>query len=159
MNEKNLNDQTRELTIPPPPETRQGHWYLLTGLVLGVIIGLIFSWLIWPVVYEHTAPKNLSEPYKEIYRGTIARVYAVTGDLERAISRLDLLEDEDIVHSLGAQAQQTLADGRTEEARSLALLASAIQGALLPEPAQTSTASPDEVLVPTQTLPQITTYP
>jgi len=122
-----LNEQTQEFRIVPQPETKRHHWYLLTGLILGISIGLIFTWLLCPVVYQDTSPASLVPGYKEIYRSTIAQVYAATGNLERASSRLVLLEDEDVVFALGAQAQQALAEGLEKEARALALLASAIQ--------------------------------
>lgn len=127
MTEPLLNDHTQEMKIAPVADEKGKSWYLLTGLLIGILIGLVFTWLICPAVYEDTTPASLSDSYKAIYRGTIAQVYAATGDLERAVSRLALLEDEDIVFALGAQAQGALADGRGVEAHALALLASAIQ--------------------------------
>lgn len=130
-----LNDQTQELRITPQPEEKSHHWYLLTGIIIGIAAGLIITWLLFPVVYQDTSPASLSPAYKEIYRSTIAQVYAATGNLERAASRLALLEDEDVIYALGAQAQRALADGQEKEARALALLASEIQAAI---PTETS---------------------
>ncbi len=130
-----LNDQTQELRIISPSEEKRHHWYLLTGLIIGIAAGLIITWLLFPVVYQDTLPASLSPAYKEIYRSTIAQVYASTGNLERAVSRLALLEDEDVIYALGAQAQRVLADGQEKEARALALLASEIQAVI---PAETS---------------------
>jgi len=122
-----MSDQTREIKLNPPRKSKKSNWYLLTGLVLGLAAGLIFTWVIFPVVYEDTSPATLTEGYKEIYRRIIAEVYTATGDLDRAASRLNLLEDDDPISALGAQAQRALADGREKEARALALLASSIQ--------------------------------
>ena len=130
-----MNDQTQELRINTQPEEKKHHWYLLTGLIIGIAAGLIITWLLFPVVYQDTLPASLSPAYKEIYRSTIAQVYAATGNLERAASRLALLEDEDVIYALGAQAQRALADGQEKEARALALLASEIQAAI---PTETS---------------------
>ena len=127
MSESSLNNQSQEIRHAPTQEKKLGQWYLLTGLLIGILLGLAFTWLIWPVVYVDTTPASLSNSYKAIYRGTIAQTYAATGNLERAVSRLALLENEDIVFALGAQAQAALADGRSAEAHALALLASAIQ--------------------------------
>lgn len=140
-------NETREVPAAPPPRPpKKGNWYLLTGLVIGFILGLVYAWLLNPVVYEHTAPANLREADKDTYRSLIAQVYASTGDLKRAASRLALLEDAEPVFTLGAQAQRLMAEGRVEEARALALLAAAVQtGMAWP------TASPSPV--PTQTLP------
>jgi hypothetical protein len=128
-----LNDQTQELRIAPQPEEKRHHWYLLTGLIIGIAAGLIITWLLFPVVYQDTSPASLSPAYKEIYRGTIAQVHTTSGNLERAVGRLALLEDEDIIYALGAQAQRALADGQEKEARALALLASEIQAVIPPE--------------------------
>lgn len=163
MRKKKMNDQTQEMRFQPQRDPKKGHWYLISGLILGVVAGLIFTWLLFPVEYEDTSPGTLAEDYKEIYRRTIAEVYLVTGDLDRAISRLNLLEDDDIVFALGAQAQRALADGREKEAQALALLASAIQsgqstGETIP-PLITPSEAPDEPTIPTQTIPLLTPEP
>jgi len=134
-------EETRQIRVsdPRPPEVvineRKGTqekqpfpWYLLTGLILGFLLGLFYAWLINPVVYSNTEPATLRADFKDNYRLTIAQAYAASGDVERAQSRLALLRDEDTVFALGSQAQQALAAGFSEDARALALLASAVQG-------------------------------
>lgn len=119
-----------QATVTQPPEPRERRpfpWYLLTGLIFGFLLGLLYAWLLNPVVYSNTEPATLRADYKDLYRATIAQAYAATGDLARAQSRLDLLRDEDIVFALGTQAQQMLAAGEADDARALALLASALQ--------------------------------
>lgn len=159
-----MTDDTREIKITPEPAAKETHWYLMTGLVMGFLLGLIYAWMINPVVYENTQPDTLKDNFKDTYRVTIAQVYSTTGNLERATLRLALLNDDDPVYALGAQAQRSLADGEDEKARSLALLASALQlnassleliEAATPEPTSPPTISP----VPTQTLPAITPLP
>lgn len=163
MNDKTRDDQTREIRISSRSRAKKGHWYLLTGLLIGFAVGLIFAWLISPIVYQDTTPGTMAEGYKEIYRRTIAEVYVATGNLERATSRLKLLEDEDSVFALGAQAQRAMSDGRENEARALALLASAIQSGQTPVETQAPLISPSETqiesAVPTQTLPPTTPIP
>ncbi len=137
----------------------------MTGLILGLILGLVYAWLINPVVYENTAPASLGDAHKDFYRSTIAQVYAVTGDLQRAALRLTLLEDPDPIIALGSHAQRALAEGQDAEARALALLAAALQSSsLFPEtepelaPQQpTPTETPGGV--PTYTLPAPATTP
>lgn len=127
-----------EVVISPPetpPEPKQFPWYLLTGLILGFLLGLLYAWMINPVVYSDTEPASLRADFKGNYRLTIAQSFAATGDLERAASRLALLNDEDPIFILGSQAQQALAAGFAEDGRALALLAAALQRdmeALLP---------------------------
>ncbi len=163
MGKKILSDQTREIKIITPRNVNRSHWYLLTGLVLGVIAGLIFAWLIYPVIYEDTTPATLTEDYKKIYIRIIAEVYAATNDLERATSRLNLLEDADVVLTLGAHAQRALAEGQENQARALALLASAIQmdqsAGEIPPPLISPSETSEEVGIPTQTLQQPTPEP
>ena len=162
---QNLPEATRELHVPPPPiepipqdpEPSRGSWYLLTGIVLGLIFGLVYAWLVNPVVYHDTHPASMKDSFKDSYRRTIAQAYAETGNLDRAVSRLALLKDPDPVYALGAQAQQALAEGQPEEARALALLASALQdrGSMEVEPIPTATLPP----IPTRTLPVNTSTP
>jgi hypothetical protein len=156
-------DETQVLrTSPEEPAGNRGGWYLLTGLVLGLILGLVYAWVIDPVVYENTLPGDLAAEHKDTYCCMIAQAYAATGNLERAALRLDILDDEDPYYALGAQAQCALAEGRSEEARALALLASAIKSyqadsedLLSTPPLPTATQN----ILPTYTLPIATSTP
>jgi hypothetical protein len=124
----------------PEEEEKQSAWYLLTGLILGLLLGLAYTWWINPVAYQDTSPASLKEPYKDQYRSIIAQVYVETGDLTRAQSRLALLKDADPILALGAQAQKILAQtGSEAEARALAMLAAALQTQLTPTPSLTET--------------------
>ncbi len=133
----------------------RGPWYLITGFVLGLILGVAYSWIVRPVQYINTSPASLRPDFKDQYRALIAAAYAANGDLVRARGRLSLLQDEDIYRVLAAQAQQTLADGNSsDEARALGLLAVAIgQGPSQPALAGQTTGAPAEEP------PSITTTP
>ena len=156
-------EATRQLQVEPiheqperpPAEEKRGDWYLLTGLILGLILGLIYAWVINPAVYQDTAPASLADPFKDRYRSMIAQAYESTANLERAVSRLALLEDPDPVYALGAQAQQALAEGQSAEAHALALLASALQAPGEATAVPTATLPP----IPTRTLPVDTPAP
>lgn len=101
----------------------RGSWYLLTGIIIGIGLGLLVSWIWWPTQYRDNAPASLSEEYKDRYRAMIAAAYMATGDIERARSRLILFGDADMGASLIAQAQRGLVEGCPEaEIRSLSLL-------------------------------------
>ena len=157
-------DQTQKVRLQLEAGEKKGAWYLLTGLVLGVILGLVYSYLINPVVYTHSVPASLDDHYKDIYRSTIAQVFVATHDFERAALRLALLEDEDPVYALGAQAQRALAEGNSAEAQALAYLASALQvnnPAAVSPPTQNPTvpATTAPASIPTQTLPPLTPLP
>jgi hypothetical protein len=79
----------------------------------------------------------LRADFKEQYRSVIAAAYAASGNLPRALARLDLLMDPDPVEVLNAQAQQILARGESaREADQVAALAQAlVEGAAEATPA------------------------
>ncbi len=108
-------------------EESRGSWYLLTGLVIGIVLGFIYSRSIQPVKYIDTSPESLRAVDKDLYRSMIAVAFVSSGDLIRAKARLELLGDADISKALTEQAQRTLAeDGSSSEAQALGLLALAV---------------------------------
>jgi hypothetical protein len=125
---------------------KKGHWYLLTGILIGFIAGLAIAWIYQPVEYTDTSPASLRSTYKDRYRVMIATAYTANGDLVRAKARLKLLGDENPSQALTEQAQRALAEGSSpEEARSLSLLALAMGQ---PAPGQPG------VITPFPTLPE-----
>ncbi|MFQ5616788.1 MAG: hypothetical protein ACE5GO_10085, partial [Anaerolineales bacterium] len=84
-------------------QNKRGPWYLLTGLIIGITIGVLYAWSISPIKYVDTEPASLREDFKEEYRALIAAAYAANRDLARAQARLTLLEDPDIADTLAAQ--------------------------------------------------------
>lgn len=139
----------------------RGRWYLLTGLVIGAVLGLAYAWLISPREYLDTSPASLQVDFKDQYRAMIALAYVSDGNLARARARLELLQDEDAIRSLAEQAQRTLAEGRSpREAQALGLLAVSLgQGPIPlpslppanPSPSPVATASPSPSPQATQT--------
>jgi hypothetical protein len=127
----------------------RGPWYLLTGLIIGIVLGVLYTRYIQPVDYIDTSPALLRSDFKDQYRVLIATAYTANGDLVRARARLELLKDPDIFRALSEQAQRTLAENSSSvEARSLGLLAIAL-GQAPPGPAlavtqaaQTPTSAP-----------------
>ncbi|MDI6769990.1 MAG: hypothetical protein QMD04_09965 [Anaerolineales bacterium] len=108
-------------------EPRRGHWYLLTGLLIGLTLGLLIAWVISPVQYVDTAPASLHADFKDQYRSMIASAYLATGELGRAQSRLSLLGDADPRQTLTLQAQHALSVGDPSgSAYALARLADAL---------------------------------
>jgi len=135
---------------------RRGPWYLLTGLVIGTALGLVYAWLVQPVEYVDTSPASLRWDFKGRYRALIAAAYMSNGDLVRAHARLELLDDEDMYRSLAEQAQRTLADqGSSDEARALGLLAIALgrdasgQAVIPPSAGRTPTTTSTPPATPT----------
>jgi len=122
----------------------RGNWYLITGALLGLAIGLLYAWLINPVDYVDTAPGTLKPFYKDQYRLMIASAYNANPDIVRAKARLELLGDEDAYRAVAEQAQNALSEGGTPaEAQALGKLAAAL-GRDLPIPVSTPTEESEE---------------
>lgn len=105
-------------------------WAVLLALLVGVGLGLAYSWVISPLQVVDAEPIALRADFKDQYRSAIAAAYAATGDLTRAQARLSLLKDSDPIEALNAQAQRMLASGANgqsfDEADQVAALASAL---------------------------------
>ena len=117
----------------------RGPWYLLTGLILGLALGLAYAWTVQPVRYTDTTPESLRKEFKDQYRGLIASAYLGNADLQRARARLELLGDDDLFRALTEQAQRTMAEnGSDRQAQALGILAIAL-GQAPPGPGQVVT--------------------
>ena len=136
----------------------RGPWYLLTGFAIGIVLGLVYAWLIAPQQYQDrdTSPASLQPEFKDQYRAMIAAAYVATGNLPRAEARLELLDDDDVVRALAEQAQRTLGEGNSPlQAQALGLLAVALgqgESALIPTTIPTETTALEQ----TSNTPQIT---
>jgi len=125
---------------------RRRPYYLITGLVLGLLLGMLYARAINPPVLVNLTPGRLNPVDQDQYRLMIALAFQADGDLGRAIARLDLLGDNPLA-DLATQAQRMLAGGGSmEDARALALLAQALAQPSVPvatlEPSPTETPSP-----------------
>ena len=127
----------------------RGPWYLFTGLILGVVAGLLFSWMILPVNYVDTAPDTLREDFKDTYRALIAVAYLSSGNVERAKVRLGTLNSEGSLDQYETLTRLAEDDGRTQsERQALSLLAAALYSQEVPI-VPTTPGIPTETLQPT----------
>lgn len=118
---------------------RRPPFYLLTGLMIGLILGVVLI-ILFPASRIDLAPANLADEYKAEYRLMVALSYASSGNIVRAQARLALLGDGDPVRALASQAQLALVDSSSQrEARALASLAADIQ--ILFDSAQSTSAA------------------
>ena len=102
---------------------KHGPWFLFTGILIGLIIGIVYSLFINPVKYTNAAPYSLDAESKNQYRVLVALAYAENEDKGRANARLALLGEENPERSLAMLAQQILASGGSPvQARALAKL-------------------------------------
>lgn len=71
-------------------------WLLpLAVFAVGVGLGLLVGWVLWPVQYYDTAPADLHPDYKDEYVRMVALTYDVTHDLTTARNRLTRLDGEE----------------------------------------------------------------
>jgi hypothetical protein len=106
----------------------RGHWYLLTGFILGIGLGLLIAWQLFPVQYQAGLPASLRADFKDEYRYMIAASYAATGNLGRARARLALLKDGNDIQALGDQSERMLANNAAPSVvRSLSVLSDALK--------------------------------
>lgn len=61
---------------------------LLAGLALGLIAGLYFGWVQFPVEFVNSPASSLAERYKDDYIVMVAAGYLKDGDLGGAVERL-----------------------------------------------------------------------
>jgi hypothetical protein len=114
-------------------------WSVLFALLLGLGLGLAYTWVLYPHPNKDAQPSALRADFKDQYRSLIAASYAATGDLPRAQARLSVVGDVDAVEELNAQAQRMRASAQTfERADQVAAFASALgaeaSGGTLPTP-------------------------
>jgi hypothetical protein len=108
---------------------RRFFWSVLLALLVGIGVGLIYSWSLSPKRINNASPVFLRADFKDQYRSVIAAAYQATGNLPRAQARLSLLNDSDPIEALNAQAQRMLASSEAfERADQVAALASALEG-------------------------------
>lgn len=134
----------------------RGPWFLFTGLILGLVIGLAVSRLALPVKYVDAVPAALLPADQENYRRLVALAYQADGDLGRARARLAQLNDSDPVRALNDQA--VVGGNSPQEAGALAKLAEALANA--PAAAQEQpTAAPRATRTLAAETPGITATP
>jgi hypothetical protein len=65
-------------------------WFLIS-IFLGVVVGLVYGWMINPVTYVNTTPDNMRSDYKADYVLMVAEIFQTEQNLPMATRRLDLL--------------------------------------------------------------------
>lgn len=103
--------------------------FVLLGLILGLAGGLVYAWVISPVVYIDASPARLNEQYTDEYIFLVSQSYAATGDWEKARERLDALDDPDAAQRVAALFERYLREGQpSSHVRNLAILTQRLGG-------------------------------
>ncbi|MDH7489774.1 MAG: hypothetical protein QHH80_09725 [Anaerolineae bacterium] len=71
----------------------------LIGLVIGLALGGVVGWVLWPVQYYNTDLPDLRADHQVLYVQMVSEQWELTGDLAQARAAISLL---------GPQAGQTL---------------------------------------------------
>jgi hypothetical protein len=106
------------------------------ALLLGVALGLLIGWVLWPVQYTNTAPAQLRQDYRNDYILMVAAAYQVEKDPEAARERLARLDPEQPERPLVELTETLMAQsGRPGDIQMLVRLAQALDAttpAMLP---------------------------
>lgn len=100
---------------------------IIITLLLGLGLGLAYSWLFSPLHVVDASPVALRADFKDAYRSAIAASYGATNNLARAQARLALLGDSNSLDALNSQAQRLIASGEFAQADQVVALAIALE--------------------------------
>lgn len=123
---------------------------VVIAFVLGVVLGLVgLGWWLWPVQWTSADPADLKPDHKASYLLVIADSYALTGNVELARGRLEVLKgpgesDADLSATLAGLIEDQAETGNADIAMRLQGLSSALSFPSPPTPAPT-TAEPGAV--------------
>ena len=124
----------------------------LAGFLIGLALGLTYTWVIDPPPLTNTSPAALNPHDKEIYTVLIAAAYVADEDLDRARSRLAQLEDPDTEKTIINLAERFINEGRdARDIRALARLSDALGGTSAAMRPFIATSTPTSTLTPTPT--------
>ena len=56
------------------------YWLVAAAFFGGLILGLIFAWLVWPVEWTNATPAQLDPIYQEAYVKMTAELYSLNGN-------------------------------------------------------------------------------
>ena len=68
--------------------------------MVGIILGLIVTWVLWPVEFKNADVADLRSSYKDDYLRMISSAYQADGDLETAKARLNKIGLADPVQAI-----------------------------------------------------------
>jgi len=85
------------------------------GFALGLALSIAIGWWLWPVTYTNTSPAALREDYHDDYVLMVAAGYQVERDLDRAQSRLELLNPDEPAAPAVELAEALIEEGGSEE--------------------------------------------
>jgi hypothetical protein len=70
--------------------------WLGLGIILGIAVGLLIGWVVWPIEFSEADPTVLEDSYQHEYTVMIASAYSLNQDPNLARQRLQSLGKEDV---------------------------------------------------------------
>ena len=116
-------------------------WFFMC-IVLGIVAGLVFGWVIEPRRFAESAPNTLRSDYKADYVLMVAEVYQKDQDLTLAVSRLALLGNDLPVRTVQEAIITASELGYTRQDLQLLGKLSQALGSPLPSPTPALTHTP-----------------
>lgn len=58
------------------------YWLVAAALIVGLVIGIFFAWVVWPVEWTDATPAQLSEPYQDAWVRMTAELYAFNNNTQ-----------------------------------------------------------------------------
>ena len=107
---------------------RAPEWLIqsVAGIALGLALGFVVGWWLWPVTYTNTSPDALRTDYRDDYILMTAAAFEVEHDLEEARYRLMHLNSDEPGAPAAELAEKLIEnDGSEEDIARLARLADA----------------------------------
>jgi len=85
------------------------------GLIVGLVAGLLYGWLVQPVEFVDTTPDSLRHDYRSDYVLMVAEAFQVEQDLDLASRRLAVLGPDEPIEMVEAALAYARVEGFAEE--------------------------------------------
>ena len=93
---------------------KQAPLYLLTGLMIGVLLGLAVGYRIFPVKFFDITPSSLYQDFQPDYLAMVGLAYRADKDIGRAYSRISQMMSPIDVDQLRTMSQKLEEDSVTK---------------------------------------------
>ncbi len=113
-------------------------------LTLGLIVGLIFAWGIWPVEWTNATPGHLRADFQDYYIASVATKFVETQDLEQAKALLGMsIKDNPWIADKTFQSSfERAAQNQPDAAAAIQLLQYALEADMAAQPPARAGLSP-----------------
>lgn len=101
-----------------PKPTNAHFLYAGIGALIGLVVGLLFAWMVWPVQWSNAWPSDLSQEARAQYLAAVAEAYVYYGDAQAAeVARNRLFELNEDLGGYIAEAQRFFVDNPQASSR------------------------------------------